>query len=713
MAGGNVLKILGTITFIALVILALRAWAKLFKADQSKFLKVSAFIAAIVVLFALAGVEFGDLGDAFSGEKFERVLDMLGTVLISVLACIGLWVVSNKLLGTLRFGWDIFVGIMGALLGALLFGVLRGNRAVFPIFADRDPIELFSGTGALGNLEWPIAGALVFGIGGYAMRRFGRRELRLLAAVVTAVVTGYLLAHYLKPWHRPNNIDWISTVITTIVGAGAGAVVRIRRDDQIPGILMGAGFGFAVGAWMLSPWQGIDSPWVAAMVPPLLVAVGVAWPANPSSRIVGYFENRARATVFLAPAMIFLLISLVIPAIRTGLLSFKDRRSTEWVGVENYNTLFSDPKSFDVSGWTNLFTSNLFILAVVTLLAGVLVGFLNGWRRNGSPGFESTPASTSGMLFAAFLFVSASMAVLRGTFFNNLWWVVTVVSVATVAGLLIAVLADRATIGEKAAKSLIFMPMAISFVGASIVWRLQYQARPPSKNQTGVLNAVWVGLGRLGQSGTARIVVLLVLAAIIVALVARAIPRARQGLPFVGSAITIILLGYLFFRLADRRIGGYAINAAGEFSPEPVLFLTNQPFNNVFLMIIMIWMQTGFAMVILSAAIKAVPQELIESAKVDGATESQSFYNVTLPQIIPTLGVVVTTMIVQVTKVYDIVKVAGQGGRFGNNVLANEMFEQSFAFGNFGLGSAIAVVMFLTVLPVMIYNIRSMQKAQL
>lgn len=712
MAGGNVLKILGIITFVALVVLAGRTWVKLFNDDRSKFVKVSAFVAILVALFTAAGVGFGDLGDAFTGEKFDRVLDMLGTVLISVLACIGLWVLSNKLVGTLRFGWNVFVGIAGALIGAAFFGVLRGNRAVFPILAERDPIELLSGSGLLGNAEWPIVGALVFGLGGFAMRSAARREIRLLIAAATGLIIGYLIAHYVKLWHRPN-IDWVATIIATLVGAGVGTALRLRRSDRIPGVLMGAGFGFAIGAWMLSPWQGTQSPWVAALAPPLLIALGVAWSPEPTPRTVGYFENRARATAFLAPAMLFLLISLVIPALRTGLLSFKDRRSTEWVGVENYSTLFSDPKSFDVSEWSNLFTSNLFILAIITLLAGVLLGFLNGWRRNGSPGFEATPASSTGLLIAAFLFVSASMAVLRGTFFNNLWWVVTVVSVATVAGLLIAVLADRATIGEKAAKSMIFMPMAISFVGASIVWRLQYQARPPSKNQTGVLNAVWVALGRLAHSGTARIVVLVILGAIIVALAARAIPRARQGLPFVGSAIGVILLGYLFFRLADRRIGGYSINAAGETDPDTVLFLTNQPFNNVFLMIIMIWMQTGFAMVILSAAIKAVPTELLESAKVDGATESQSFYNVTLPQIIPTLGVVITTMIVQVTKVYDIVKVAGQGGRFGNNVLANEMFEQSFAFGNFGLGSAIAVVMFLTVLPVMIYNIRSMQKAQL
>jgi alpha-glucoside transport system permease protein len=115
-------------------------------------------------------------------------------------------------------------------------------------------------------------------------------------------------------------------------------------------------------------------------------------------------------------------------------------------------------------------------------------------------------------------------------------------------------------------------------------------------------------------------------------------------------------------------------------------------------------------MVIFSAAIKAVPGEFIEAAKVDGATESQTFFSVTLPSILPTVGVVVTTMIVQVTKVYDIVAVAGLGGRFGNNVLANQMFNESFQIGDTGLGAAIAIVMFLVVLPVMVYNIYNMQK---
>ncbi len=126
-------------------------------------------------------------------------------------------------------------------------------------------------------------------------------------------------------------------------------------------------------------------------------------------------------------------------------------------------------------------------------------------------------------------------------------------------------------------------------------------------------------------------------------------------------------------------------------------------------MIVLIWIQTGFAMVILSAAIKAVPEDVIEAASVDGATESQIFWRVTLPQIAPTIGVVVTTIIVLVMKVFDIVKVM-TNGNFGTQVLANDMFFQAFQSQNFGRGAALAMLIFFSVMPIMVFNIRQMQK---
>jgi len=128
-------------------------------------------------------------------------------------------------------------------------------------------------------------------------------------------------------------------------------------------------------------------------------------------------------------------------------------------------------------------------------------------------------------------------------------------------------------------------------------------------------------------------------------------------------------------------------------------------------MVVLIWVQVGFAMVILSAAIKAVPTELTEAAKVDGASESQIFWRITLPQIAPTLGVVVTALFVTVMKVFDIVY-AMTGGNFGTQVIANEMFERAFGFSDLGLGSALAVVLFVSVIPVMWINVRRTQRSR-
>ena len=140
-----------------------------------------------------------------------------------------------------------------------------------------------------------------------------------------------------------------------------------------------------------------------------------------------------------------------------------------------------------------------------------------------------------------------------------------------------------------------------------------------------------------------------------------------------------------------------------------MLFVQEAPFNNMWLMVVLIWVQTGFAMVILSAAIKAVPTELTEAAKVDGATESQVFWRITLPQIAPTIGVVVTALFVTVMKVFDIVY-AMTNGNFGTQVIANQMWISAFGQSNLGLGSALAVVLFVSVIPVMWINIRRTQR---
>ena len=125
----------------------------------------------------------------------------------------------------------------------------------------------------------------------------------------------------------------------------------------------------------------------------------------------------------------------------------------------------------------------------------------------------------------------------------------------------------------------------------------------------------------------------------------------------------------------------------------------------------MIWIQTGFAMIVLSSAIKGVPVELLEAARMDGASEAQAFWRVTLPQIRPTLAVVVTTLVITVLKIYDIVKVM-TNGEFGTSVIANEMFDQAFINRNYGMGSALAVLLFVAVVPLMVINVRRVRKGE-
>ena len=711
---------IGVVTLIGVVAAGLFSLVRLYPVKPGK----AGFFTTLIVLFVyLVFVQGGtSLGDFFGGAQMERVLEMLGTVSISVVVCIGLWVALNQFVNQAERKWSIFSSLVGVVAGAAFFGLLRGNRSVGPLvaeidprFGDRDPLLLLDavGTGFLGHLEWPLVGALLFGASAFAMKSMPNRFARLAIGLGSGAVAGWLVATNTRILQRPNP-NWTAIVVATVVVALIGAALGYRSGRVERGALLGAGTGWAIGGWLLSPFLEVsDVPYISTIPAIALIMMGFAWQGTPTDRERAGFEEKARAVAFLLPALAFLFGALVVPAIRTGVLSFQDRTATEFVGLDNYERLFTSETSADVSNWTNIFSSQLFFAAVFLLLVGIIVGLVSGIRRNGETSFESGPTSTGALLLAAFIFSFAVLSVLRGTFFNNLWWVITVVTVATVAGLAVAVLADRAVWGQNLAKSLIFMPMAISLVGASIVWRLQYQARPAGRTQTGALNAIWVSLGRLSTSGAPRWIVVAVLGALTALMVWRIVQRVRTDRPFTGASIMLVIVGWLFYRMAYRGLGGFRTNAQGEVVPETVQFLTEQPFNNVWLMIILIWMQTGFAMVIFSAAIKAVPQEFIEAAEVDGATEAQTFFSVTLPTILPTVGVVVTTMIVQVTKVFDIVAVAGLNGIFGNNVLANQMFTESFLTLNRGFGAAIAMVMFLLVLPVMVYNIYNMQKEAL
>ncbi len=226
-------------------------------------------------------------------------------------------------------------------------------------------------------------------------------------------------------------------------------------------------------------------------------------------------------------------------------------------------------------------------------------------------------------------------------FRNNLLWMIIGTSFSVGLGLLIAVLADRSR-AESIYKAIIFMPMAISFVGAGVIWKFiyTYKGEGAGIQEIGLLNAIVLGLG--GQS-------------------------------------------------------------------QP--WLQMPPWNNLFLIIIMIWLQTGYAMVILSSAIKGLPAELLEAARVDGATEVQSFFNITIPYIKGTLITVTTTIVIFSLKLFDIVRVM-TGGNNGTNVIANEFYLERFTYNQAGRASAIAIVLLVAVVPVIIYNLRQFRESK-
>ncbi|WP_211253851.1 carbohydrate ABC transporter permease [Deinococcus misasensis] len=180
-----------------------------------------------------------------------------------------------------------------------------------------------------------------------------------------------------------------------------------------------------------------------------------------------------------------------------------------------------------------------------------------------------------------------------------------------------------------------------------------------------------------------------------------------MAISMIGSAV--IWRFVYHFQPGETQIGllNALLTSVGEV-PQPWLIL--QPWNTLFLVVILIWMQAGYAMVIFSAAIKGVPSELLEAARIDGANEIQSFFQVTIPYIRGTIIAVTTTIIIFTLKIFDIV-LGMTGGNFGTQVIANEQYRQMFEAGDFGKGSAIAIVLLLTVLPVVYYNVREFRSS--
>lgn len=300
--------------------------------------------------------------------------------------------------------------------------------------------------------------------------------------------------------------------------------------------------------------------------------------------IKGRARDRVQLVVLVAPVLLLLGIGLVYPAIDTAWLSF------------NEITQAPDPD-------TGIYTTTMQFIG------------LDNYR-----------------------FAFSDPSTLR-TILNTFVWMILVPILSTGIGLAYAVFIDKAK-GEKVLKSLVFMPMAISLVGASVIWgNIMYDYNQVGE-QTGMLNAL---RGLLGM--------------------------------------------------------------------DPYNFLRDSPWNTLWLIIILVWIQTGFAMVILSAAIKGVPPEMNEAAALDGANAWQQFWKITIPSIRSTIVVVLTTITIMALKVYDIVRTVTQG-RDNTDIVANRMYVLSFVEGREALGAALAVILFIFVIPVVIYNVRSLNKVK-
>ena len=634
-------------------------------------------------------------------------MDRLVVTLVGIVAAIGLsalvFVGVNKLYDLTEKRYSAFTAALGALTAALAFSVLWGNRLIeSPAVATAIAI-------------------VIGGITGFLLGGSEAQQQRVTIGLGGGAALGVLLGWFTVGTARPS-IEPLSALIGVVVGAGLPYLVWAitgRDRNPVPRLLIGTAIGWLFGAWLASDLGGSRAEaLIVAIVLGTLIGGAIGLLRAPDAIRRSEISSESRKYIFLGPALFFVTAALVIPLIRTIWLGFLTGNPNDlrWTGLSNYTNLFTDPGIITFSKFTDMFTSRLFWLAIILAVLGIAVARLRG-RTEGSgsrPGFSFTAGSLSLMAGGAIMLGFAIFTSIRGTIPNNLWWIFSVIIFAVSLGLTVAVLADRSK-GENIAKSLIFLPMAISFVGASVIWRLIYVARPPQDPQTGVFNSLWVLVGEWSTSTTASTVIAIILGLIIVGLLYLAWRGWQADSPAMagGLLVLVVLLGWGIYRFVGPGIGGAVVSeVTGEVIADPVLFIQSAPWNNFWMMVVFIWIQTGFAMVIFSAAIKAVPTDLIEAARIDGATETQTFWRVTVPQIFPTIGVVVTTLIVTVLKVFDIPKVM-TNGNFDTQVLANEMWERAFTQLNFGLGSAVAVVLFLGVLPVMYINIRRMQRERL
>ena len=330
------------------------------------------------------------------------------------------------------------------------------------------------------------------------------------------------------------------------------------------------------------------------------------------NKLIDFAPKDAResleARMFVGPGIFMILLFLFYPAVRTFYLSFKDRYSQEFVGLENYRWAFTDTEM------------------IVTIR-------------------------------------------------NQVLWLIFVVFFTVFIGLVFAWLTDRLNKGESFFKSIIFMPMAISAVGATAIFKFIYEYRPTPLTQIGIINGIRVSRGEECYNN-------------------RIINGELKGY---DDSSCLDAVGWL----QQRDLSALPIGNRLEGTSWLGDMLINLPISTFLLMAIMIWMYTGFAAVVLSAAIKAIPSETMEAGQIDGASELKVFRSIIIPYIKSTIVVVSTYMVVTVLKAFDIIYVSTRGD-LETNLLAVKMLDEFSKYRNFGRSSVVAVLIFVCVLPVII-----------
>ncbi len=445
--------------------------------------------------------------------------------------------------------------------------------------------------------------------------------------------------------------------------------------------------------------------------------IGTQW--EPSLERRTRLETTWRPVAFAGPAVLFVGMGLIAPSIRTAWLSFKEgNRGEGGFSVKHYRDIFGDDRNFNMDGFGNIFTSRLFIVALVAVvLAGLAAWISTRTLAGGTVGRRAITADRAVGAALGLVGLVAFIGLIEGIardpnrswIYDNILTPLVSSRITLVALVILIVIGlgwlvmERRGDGDEnldwgapkassaAVAAVILLLLAVFSTMESVVWN----------------NLWWV----------ATVTGLSVTMGLLLAILAdnskgEALARTMIFMPMAISMVGAAVIWDFMYELQatseqtgliNAILQGLGFKARGFFINSTMI-----PWNNFWIMLILVWIQTGFAMVIFSSAIKGVPEELTEAARVDGAKEVDVFWRIIIPQIRTTIIVVTTTLIIVVMKVFDLVK-ATTGGANRTNVLANEMFDQ-LRDRNFALSSAFAVVIFGLTVPVMIYNARRTAK---